>query len=508
MNRKTTPNEESAKFRDKAERLVGAAITQIFSYMIDCGLQYGYICSGEAFIFLHIPREDPTTILYYLSTPNDDVGESTEWQPDSDKPNKLHLTAVARVLIFCLQTLSSKPLSQEWRTKVTEELEKWESEQCQQSEESSERSSSEEEISAFMPSPGAGPPIQKSPYFLRSGKGKNRNIKSCRPLDLGGARSNKQTPSSDGGGFGRANRKPNTFSTADPFSNLEISNKQIVRSDRGDTSDRGGKNKRDSHGGSLVIQTKAYCTQRCLRGLLEEGLLDRKCPNAQLHSRSSRHEINAKNFLVLMRQQLATNKDTNCDPLWIQGARGVLFKVTLASHGYTMVAKGTVPKYIPDLQHEAAIYERLRPIQGIYVPVRLGNIDLHSPYFYDAGVRIWHMMFLGWGGTRVTLGKEMSGPATESIRMMHTLGVLHQDAMPRNMLWNEEVGHVMIIDFDRAKTVNVKTEERGALRMTSGNRRVGVGEGEKKWKEIKVRRKDNELFQYEVSQVILEMACA
>lgn len=52
-------------FKFHATRLVAAVITQNFSYMVDSGVQYGYICTGEAFIFLHIP-EDPTSVYYYL----------------------------------------------------------------------------------------------------------------------------------------------------------------------------------------------------------------------------------------------------------------------------------------------------------------------------------------------------------------------------------------------------------------------------------------------------------
>jgi hypothetical protein len=36
-------------------RLIAAVVTQIFSYMMDSGVRYGYICTGEAFVFLHIP---------------------------------------------------------------------------------------------------------------------------------------------------------------------------------------------------------------------------------------------------------------------------------------------------------------------------------------------------------------------------------------------------------------------------------------------------------------------
>ncbi|PLB43838.1 hypothetical protein P170DRAFT_459415 [Aspergillus steynii IBT 23096] len=52
--------------------LVAAVYTQIFSYMQDLGIQYGYIRTGEAFVFLHIPT-DPTILQYSLYVPNQDV---------------------------------------------------------------------------------------------------------------------------------------------------------------------------------------------------------------------------------------------------------------------------------------------------------------------------------------------------------------------------------------------------------------------------------------------------
>jgi hypothetical protein len=37
-------------------------------------------------------------------------------------------------------------------------------------------------------------------------------------------------------------------------------------------------------------------------------------------------------------------------------------------------------------------------IQGILVPVYLGNISLLNPYFLNVGVRIVHMMMISWVG--------------------------------------------------------------------------------------------------------------
>lgn len=51
--------------------------------------------------------------------------------------------------------------------------------------------------------------------------------------------------------------------------------------------------------------------------------------------------------------------DDHCESLGKQGARAVLFKITLTSHGYTFVGKGTVEAFVPDLRHEGKMYDRL-----------------------------------------------------------------------------------------------------------------------------------------------------
>jgi hypothetical protein len=62
--------------------------------MIDSGVRYGYICTGEAFVFLHIPKYDPTIVQYVLCVPNQDV--------QADDELRLHRTAIGQVLTFTL----------------------------------------------------------------------------------------------------------------------------------------------------------------------------------------------------------------------------------------------------------------------------------------------------------------------------------------------------------------------------------------------------------------------
>ncbi|KAJ5749282.1 uncharacterized protein N7511_010978 [Penicillium nucicola] len=109
-------DKKGTAFKFHATRLVTAVITQIFSYMIDTGVSYGVIRTGEAFVFLHIP-EDPTTVKYYLCVPNQDV------QPE-DK-YRLHRTAVGQMLAFTLHAMTAGLPSQDWHDAAYKNLPTW-----------------------------------------------------------------------------------------------------------------------------------------------------------------------------------------------------------------------------------------------------------------------------------------------------------------------------------------------------------------------------------------------
>lgn len=137
---------------------------------------------------------------------------------------------------------------------------------------------------------------------------------------------------------------------------------------------------------------------------MQGGFVDIDCPNVALHCGDNHgvhqhhHRLDHRSWLTLLHDQLTRTLDDGCQALRKQGARGALFKITLSSHGYTVVAKGTVPAFVQDLRHEAEVYRRLQAIQGIYMPICLRAADLVYPYYYDFRVRIVHIIFLSWGG--------------------------------------------------------------------------------------------------------------
>ncbi|PGG97412.1 hypothetical protein AJ80_09703 [Polytolypa hystricis UAMH7299] len=86
-------------------RLVAAVITQLFSYMVCKGVHYGYVCTGEAFIFVYIP-DNLSSVQCALCILDQDVKGTSD--------DDLKLTAVAQVLAFTIRALTSPAVPQQW----------------------------------------------------------------------------------------------------------------------------------------------------------------------------------------------------------------------------------------------------------------------------------------------------------------------------------------------------------------------------------------------------------
>ncbi|EXU95373.1 protein kinase [Metarhizium robertsii] len=384
VNRKTVPTsaDPEGRFQYHAERLTAAAVSQTYHYMIEGGLNFGLLTTGEAIVILMIDWDNPQTLYYHLAEPGPEV---------SAHPHNFHsCTAVGQYLAFTLIALSRHGQS------------------------------------SSMVRRSAG----KSPYPFRHPRRKpdcpdepsNQPTRrdSPEPSDDESRGKLPDTPSpaerrSGGGGRGLAQRSQ------------RIQARQT----------------RDAPSSQRAEHAIQYCTQKCLAELLEESL------------------------------------DNGVTPLADGGSRGVLFRVTLLTYGYTFVGKGTVRAFIKDLEHEAAVYERLEPAQGVSIPVFLGTVDLRAMnkiYYYDHRVYIVHLMFLSWGGYKLDdvriahgLGKRLAGQTLQSLRSMHSQGVVHNDVRGANMLFNPETNRIMVIDFERAELVQ---PPRRALAQLVPNKRA------------------------------------
>ncbi|OBS15915.1 hypothetical protein FPOA_13328 [Fusarium poae] len=446
VNRRTIPTSinPDARFQYHAEKLTASAITQTYHYMIESGLGYGLLTTGEAIVFLNIDwDDDPETLYYHLAEPGPEV---------SAHPNNLHIcTAVGQYLAFTLMALGApgerREISQEERQKAMNGLKRW-----SEDFESTFRSIPENERSVSSAySPGHEPTtykdVDRSPALPRR---RTRRTAKCQIGEGSLRKDGKPEPSDDES----ASRPPDTPTPTgrNTRQGTRRSRRLALRPPRGDGE-----------------QGRQYCTQKCLLGMVKGGFLDPKCPNVALHCGScatarARHPVDHKEWLRLLRKQLEQSLDDGIRPLGEGGARGVLFQVTLLAHGYTFVSKGTVRAFIKDLQHEAAVYERLKPVQGVHVPVFLGAVDLRSmnkTYYYDHRVYVVHLTFLSWGGCSVDgaqraggMGRSLEDEAIRSLRAMHRERVVHKDVRLANMLFNPETGGIMVIDFERALLLN------------------------------------------------------
>ncbi|KAH0421175.1 hypothetical protein CcaCcLH18_13593 [Colletotrichum camelliae] len=417
-------NQNGEGFAFASKVLTAAVVTQLYSYMIGKGIQYGYVCTGEAFVFLHIPN-DPATVYYHVCIPNLDVLDDDE--------NRLHRTAVAQVFAFIIQALRAEPPPTSWHDAAAA-LDTWavEYDDVLRNIPESVRKGKEARASPYKPQRWRG--FKRSPIQTRS---------RCKQPD---ANASRRDDSDDDEEENPPSPTPNR------------SNKTAVTLSTGAGSAREHSHRRarqEGQGKQHSIQDRPFCTSDCLRGLAYGGPVDKTCPNFKDHGYQ---HIDRDEFLQLIRTQLAEDRgrDADATPLYLAGRIGALFKVRLSSCGYTLVAKGVERVDLVRLQHENDLYYRLKPVQGTCVPVCLGRVDLVLPYYYDSGV-FEHFLFLSWAGQPLfdtvhqITNANIIHKVSAAYKEIHKLHVLHKDAEPRNIVYEEGTGKVMIVDFERAE---------------------------------------------------------
>ncbi|KAI0868385.1 hypothetical protein GGS24DRAFT_482524 [Hypoxylon argillaceum] len=430
--------------------LVTAVITQLFSYMIEKGIPYGYVCTGETFVFLYI-SEDPSLVYYSVCVPNLDVMESDE--------GRLHRTAVAQVFAFVLQALRSlsPPLPQDWHDRAMK-LGIWDVEF--------------EDVLRGIPATDRKPPKDSPLYkpqrwkaFIRSPtKTRSRFQPKSSDMRLRDTQLGEKSDSDDENGNDPPSPSASRSlrSSAPKSSAASTTTRGTQRGGR--SRGRGGKPRGQNRKYAPVsIQDRPFCTQKCLLGLASGGDMDDRCPNFSSHPEQ---HIEPSVFRRLLLEQLAKDRGSDADamPLYLSGSVGALFKVRLSSHSYTLVAKGVEENHLARLQHEHRVYDWLSSIQGKHVPVCLGKVALVLPYYYDGGV-FTHFLFLSWAGrplfdiVRGTAKDTIISMTRKAFQAIHELKVLHRDAEPRNVLYDSHNGSVMIVDFERAELISLNKKE-------------------------------------------------
>ncbi|RDA93196.1 hypothetical protein CP533_3154 [Ophiocordyceps camponoti-saundersi (nom. inval.)] len=430
-----------------AKEFMAAAIAQTYHYMVQSGVDYGLLSTGEAFIFLKIDwKGTPGTVYYHLSYPGKEAKESP-------KETSYQLTAIGQYLAFTLLA-AGRPGTimthdQSERKKLIDELMTWGESSKEPPPESSFYDAKNNDDDDDDDDDG------DDDNQTRRGRPTTRSQSAARRggPQTGRRKSNSTQQTRRGSGQSNARKRGGSSQNDAMFESLGGPGSKCRGADEGDM---------------------PYCTQKCLAGIASGAPLDEKCPNVALHrgknKKCSHHRLNQTQFLDHLSKQLRWSLDRGVTPLGVNGASGIMFKVTLLLYGYTMISKGTVEPLAPYLAQETAIYERLRPIQGKHVPVCLGSVDLRTigrTYYYPFGMDVMFMIFFAWGGIaadRAKLdGERMKAfeeKADQSLRACHDLGVIHDDVRLPNMLVSEEGDNVFMIDFERATVVEPRRKPR------------------------------------------------
>ncbi|EER36537.1 conserved hypothetical protein [Histoplasma capsulatum H143] len=373
---------------------VAQVLCQTFHYMIASGLLYGYVALGENLIFLKIEKSSPQNLYFYL------IRVATKSPPEFEVRN----AAAAQMATFTTLALRSTEMGRDWITMA---------ENCG---------------------------ICQWPLLLPSPI--TRDI-ALRPRKF----DEETSESSEDEAPGDGDYNPPTDRRAKSRPEPNRQTRQRHASPR----------KRNMTQRPIL----PYCTQACLLGLVNVFPLDPSCPNVSLHQQGQtrkNHLITKEGLCDLTKKQLARSLDNDCECLdreGLFGRIGVLFKITLTNYGYTFVAKGVQRVDEPDLAHEALVYTHLAHLQGMKVPVYLGNITLERPYPLVSLARVTQMMLMSWAGTSIgrkswPKGIDIGAEEKDTLLELASSGINHNDAREANLVWNPEQKQVMAVDFDQA----------------------------------------------------------
>ncbi|CAP83048.1 hypothetical protein EN45_046400 [Penicillium chrysogenum] len=446
------PTNQEAKLRYNAERLVCSALVQEYHVMIQEGLEYSYVTNGIARVLLRVRQNDPGTLYYFLCDPNSEVNMEME--------ATFANSSVARTLCLCLMAFHSPVRGQEWRNSVRSDIPIWKTSFDHTrshipEDEFPQLPLNSDSTAPEFPSPDSGSTYEPSSSPPDSPESTARQVStrsrvSCAPSDVRHRSQSSQSPDPDSK---PATRHKRTFSQVPSSPSAQ----RVAR--QRDTYNDKGPESQSRH------REAQFCTQRCLLGLQSGGVLDDCCPNVMRHRRNKddlHHPITSEDLVRLLKAQLDENID-RCTPLGGCGAYGAPFKLTCVVYGYTVIGKGTTSGLWKDVSREAQVYQILRKAQGSAVPVFLGTIDLAKIYFLHGAGEIRHMLVMGWGGestTSMELTPTLLQEIHKSNREIKALGIIHEDLRRDNILWNEELGRALIIDFHRSTLKSRPTLQR------------------------------------------------
>ncbi|EFX04894.1 hypothetical protein CMQ_5156 [Grosmannia clavigera kw1407] len=192
---------------------------------------------------------------------------------------------------------------------------------------------------------------------------------------------------------------------------------------------------------------RPYCTQACLRSLVQGGDLDYDCPNAVIHAhalrrdgvdlrqRPRRHALTGEELCDLVRLQVLSNSEQDCACLiddGFSGAIGSLFKITVTGYGYTFVGKGVQKFHSRRLGREVDIYDGLAAQQGVCIPVCLGLVQLLLPYPMANCTLVTHLLLMSYAGPPLyrvirVHGVDVERETERTMAELESLGLVDND---------------------------------------------------------------------------------
>ncbi|KAI1858303.1 uncharacterized protein JN550_012834 [Neoarthrinium moseri] len=405
VNRKTIPTAADliARFEYHAERLTAAAITQTYNYMIEGGLEYGLLTTGEAITFLRVDWQDPETLLYHLAEPSFEMADRS-----ADKRHAC--TAVGQYLAFRLMALGpaeeqSRPRPPDERNRVI-----------------------------------APPPSLASSYAPTTHGRVSRSLVARRKARDRPERQARRRKSDESSSDEAGRAVPGSPS---PSERRTKAVQQSQRSERILAWGRQGQNGQES---------QQYCTHQCLLGLSGRGHLDERCSNITLHRQGESrldNPVRRGEFLELLRAQLQKSMDEGITKLHMSGVRGALTK----SRSWLMDIR-LWPKEHCQLSSQTFSMKRwftsgLNDSKELWCPCVLGP-SICGRCIGCTTTIIGSTLNTFCFSRGVARGATLPRPTKQCIRAVHQAGVVHGDVRPENVLGNEETGKPMLVDFERS----------------------------------------------------------
>ncbi|KAM3428501.1 hypothetical protein NHJ13734_008578 [Beauveria thailandica] len=452
------------------------ALAQTFHYMVTSGLEFGFLAAGESVSFLRVPRDDSTTLLYYTELfpqycrPPATVDEAANETTIVD----VNTLAISRLCSLTLLALESSTLG---AREISIQLLKL------------------AEFPKLPPSLREQSAAALSPMTTTP----SLNRDSSRRDEADGDDNDENGDDDGGRSGGKMVHRPRNSSPLKKQSMTPGQQPSDAANDKASPAPRLTNGTQLGRGRcglpslpspfDLVSfkPLRPYCTHLGLSSLMRgEDRVNYDCPNILLHIEAARrirrtaaadrvashhghhghhgHPIRPTELIKLIKQQLLNNVKQDCECLLsrgLHGAIGYLFRLTVTSFSYSLVAKGVQSFHTHRLRHKAIIYKKLAAQQGVLIPVCLSVVKLRLPYPITNGKLVTDMLLLSYAGKPLDspslqrrlearlVDVDVDAEACRTLEELGALGVEDEDKMSDgNLTWCESVERVMKIDFD------------------------------------------------------------